>query len=121
MYSEKHVPLISTTTKLLAKNMYKEYEKIFMDWIKGKNVDEIPLIEVKSYTHYLPYYPVIKESSSTNLYNSVFDASAKFVKQPYLNQCLHSGPNLIELIPDILLHFRKRFRVIADISPNQYM
>ncbi|GFX62253.1 uncharacterized protein TNCV_3306271 [Trichonephila clavipes] len=53
---------------------------------------------------------------STTTIPSVFDASARLANYPSLNQCLACGPNLIELIPDILLRFRKRkFGVIAGI------
>ncbi|XP_035232115.1 uncharacterized protein LOC118203921 [Stegodyphus dumicola] len=36
----------------------------------------------------------------------VFDASARERNQPSLNDCLNRGPNLIELIPDIIDRFR---------------
>lgn len=39
----------------------------------------------------------------------------RFSNHPSLNQCLHYGPNVIELIPDILLQFREiKFGVVAD-------
>ncbi|XP_071042188.1 uncharacterized protein [Parasteatoda tepidariorum] len=35
---------------------------------------------------------------------------------PSLNDCLHSGPNLIELIPDVLLRFRERsIGIFSDV------
>jgi hypothetical protein len=46
-----------------------------------------------------------------------FDASAREVGSPSLNDCLEEGPNLIELIPAVLLHFReRRVGVSADIK-----
>ncbi|GFW32776.1 retrovirus-related Pol polyprotein from transposon 412 [Trichonephila clavipes] len=59
---------------------------------------------------------VIRLSSSTTPIRPVFGASARLANYPSLNQCLACSPNLIELIPDILLPFRERgFGVIADI------
>ncbi|GFY33686.1 DUF1758 domain-containing protein [Trichonephila clavipes] len=59
---------------------------------------------------------VIKLSISTTPIRPVFEASAILANYPSLNQCLACGPNLIELIPDILLRFREReFGVIAGI------
>lgn len=47
----------------------------------------------------------------------VFDASAKSKDGVSLNQCLETGPNLIELIPSMLLRFReKKIGVISDIE-----
>ncbi|GBM45477.1 hypothetical protein AVEN_210214-1 [Araneus ventricosus] len=72
--------------------------------------------ESSLYGNYLPHRPVIKESSSTTAIRPVFDESTTFQGHPSLNQCLHCGPNLIELIPDILVRFRvKKFGVTADI------
>jgi len=46
----------------------------------------------------------------------VFDASARERGQPSLNQCLEKGVNLIEIIPAILLRFRRhQIGIIADI------
>ncbi|GFT65031.1 integrase catalytic domain-containing protein [Trichonephila clavipes] len=48
--------------------------------------------------------------------NPMFDALARLANYPSLNQYFAWGPSLIELIPDILLRFRKKeFGVIADI------
>ena len=98
----------STITKLLAKSMYKEYEDIFIGLMKEEIIEEILVVEVKSFGYYLPYHPVTKESSSTTPIGPVFDASAKLAQQPSLNQCLQCGSNLIEFISDILLHFREK-------------
>ena len=47
----------------------------------------------------------------------VFDASAREVGSPSLNDCLEEWPNLNELIPAVLLRFReRRMGVSADIK-----
>eukprot|EP00117_Sycon_ciliatum_P034558 scpid73666/ scgid3653/ len=43
---------------------------------------------------------------ATTKVHVVYDASAHAGKNPSINSCLHSGPNLLEHIPDILLRFR---------------
>jgi len=46
----------------------------------------------------------------------VFDASCRMGKGPSLNDCLEKGPNLLEVIPSILLRFRmNKIGVISDI------
>ncbi|XP_011700215.1 PREDICTED: uncharacterized protein LOC105457307, partial [Wasmannia auropunctata] len=65
--------------------------------------------------YYLPHRHVIKESSTTRI-RPVFDASAAGNDGFSLNQCLETGPNLIELIPNILVRFRRhKIGVTADI------
>ncbi|GBO35440.1 hypothetical protein AVEN_98825-1, partial [Araneus ventricosus] len=105
-----------TTEKLLSGNLYDKYENVFQEWLDEGIIEEVPPNEVVLYGNYLPHRPVIKESSSTTPIRPVFDASAKLQGQPSLNQCLQCGPNLIELIPDILARFRvKKFGATADI------
>ncbi|GFV84453.1 uncharacterized protein TNCV_5007171 [Trichonephila clavipes] len=58
---------------------------------------------------------VIKLSGSTSPICLEFDASARLANYPSLNQCLACGPNLIELIPDILQFREREFGFIADI------
>ncbi|XP_015189797.1 PREDICTED: uncharacterized protein LOC107073618 [Polistes dominula] len=75
----------------------------------------VPDNELNNRAHYLPHRYVIKSGSITPL-RPVFDASASEKGFPSLNQCLEKGPNLIELIPEILLKFREdNIAVIADI------
>ncbi len=62
--------------------------------------------------HYLPHRPVIREDKTTTKIRAVFDASCK-VNGPSLNECLYSGPNLL----DILIRFRfNTIAIMADIK-----
>ncbi len=62
--------------------------------------------------HYLPHRPVIREDKTTTKIRAVFDASCK-VNGPSRNECLYSGPNLL----DILIRFRlNTIAIMADIK-----
>ncbi|GFU27670.1 integrase catalytic domain-containing protein [Trichonephila clavipes] len=69
-------------------------------------IEEVPKTEVDNFGYYLPHRPVMKQASQTMKIRPVFDASARDKSQPSLNDCLNRGPNLIELIPDIIDRFR---------------
>ncbi|XP_035232026.1 uncharacterized protein LOC118203844 [Stegodyphus dumicola] len=59
---------------------------------------------------------VVKENSSTSI-RPVFNASSHSPGYPSLNDCLSTGPNLIEIIPSILNRFRKNYvGVTSDIE-----
>ncbi|UYV76751.1 hypothetical protein LAZ67_14001947 [Cordylochernes scorpioides] len=65
----------------------------------------------------LPHRAVVKSGSSTTPIRPFFDASCKTRGGWSLDDCLAKGPNLFELIPDIMLRFRlNKIGVIADIE-----
>jgi len=107
--------LRSTTNKLLLLDKYQEYDKIFCDWL-AEDIIEVADFDEKTNSYYLPHRAVFKPDSRTTPVRPVFDASCKTGRSPSLNETLENGPNLIELIPTILLRFRqKRIGVISDI------
>ena len=84
-------------------------------WIKEGVVEFVTDQEVTR-CHFLPHRPVFKEGSTTRI-RPVFDASNKDHNGNCLNRSLEKGPNLIEMIPTILMNFRKgRIGVSADIE-----
>jgi hypothetical protein len=90
------------------------YNKIFTDW-EAEGIIEVH-VDDKDEGHYLPHRPVFKPESLTTPERPFFDASCRTGKNPSLNQCLEKGPNMLELIPSILLRFRSRMiGVVADI------
>ncbi|GBM47202.1 hypothetical protein AVEN_271263-1 [Araneus ventricosus] len=99
--------LESTTKKLLHENLYDAYEGKFLEWLHEGIIEKVPVDEINLSGNYLPHRPALKESSTTPI-RPVFDASARMKGRPSLNESLHSGPNLIKLIPDILLQFREK-------------
>lgn len=117
MVAEKR--LMAATTKLKAADQYDVYDGIFKQWIEEGIVEEVSgedLQENGKLVHYLPHRPVFKPDSLTTPVRPVFDASCKMSRNPSLNECLQKGPNLLELIPSILMRFReRRIGVISDI------
>ena len=68
--------------------------------------------------HYTPHFPVFKEDSATTKMRVVYNASAKQnSNSPSLNDCLHTGENLMRDLTGILLRFREHnVAFIADIE-----
>ena len=108
--------LKTTTKKLKEKEMFNVYDGIFRSWMEEGIVELVPSEdEAIQNCHYLPHHAVYKESLTTPV-RPVFDASAKNNRSPSLNDCLYKGPNLLELIPSVLLRFREnKIGVTADI------
>jgi len=101
------------TQVLKDKGQFEMYNAIFTGWEKEGIIKEI--IEDKDEGHYLPHRPVFGDSTTTPV-RPVFDVSCKVKQFPSLNDCLYKGPNLLELIPQLLLRFRENEKGIsADI------
>ena len=66
----------------------------------------------------MPHFPVFKSDSVTTKMRIVYDASARMSpKSPNLNDCLHTGPNLMQDLTGILLKFRTHKKAFsADIE-----
>ncbi|XP_031350458.1 uncharacterized protein LOC116176124 [Photinus pyralis] len=109
--------LESTLQKLDRQNLRVDYNKVFQEWLDEGIIEQVHKQEKSDFVHYIPHRPVIKSASVTTKIRPVFDASAREKLSPSLNDCVQKGANLIELIPNILLGFRKqRFGVTNDIK-----
>jgi len=65
---------------------------------------------------------VFKHQSLTTPVKPVFDASCKTGRSPSFNECLEIGPNMLELIPDVLLRFRVgKYGAISNIRKAFFM
>ncbi|UYV72420.1 hypothetical protein LAZ67_9003051 [Cordylochernes scorpioides] len=117
--SNRHIAerrLFNTTRKLRAKCIFSEYDRVFQEWLAEGVIEKVSPEDLNRNCHYLPHQPVVKANSNTTKIRPVFDASCKDKGNLSLNDCLASGPNVIEQIPAILLKFReKAIGVIADI------
>ena len=96
-----------TLKKLEKDGLVAVYNNIFLDWEREGIIEVVPEDQLENFSHYLSYRPVVKLSSSTIKVRPVFDAqiSAHEKNFPSISQCLEKSPNLIELIPSILLRF----------------
>ncbi|GFY40883.1 integrase catalytic domain-containing protein [Trichonephila inaurata madagascariensis] len=68
-------------------------------------MEKVPETEFETDAYYLPHTAVSKISETTKI-RPIFNATSREGNNPSLYDCLLSGPNLIELIPDILDRFR---------------
>ncbi|GBM89880.1 hypothetical protein AVEN_111828-1 [Araneus ventricosus] len=109
--------LETTTRKLHHENLFTAYDDVFTEWASLGIIGNDPVeSSSRHHEHYLPHRPVVKQQGTTKV-RPVFDASARQVGSPSLNQCLESGPNLLELIPSLLLRFREhKYGIVADIE-----
>ncbi|GFS43647.1 integrase catalytic domain-containing protein [Trichonephila inaurata madagascariensis] len=83
----------------------EEYASIFDEWEALKIIEKVPETEFETDAYYLPHTAVSKISETTKI-RPIFNATSREGNNPSLYDCLLSGPNLIELIPDILDRFR---------------
>ncbi len=105
--------LKSSTYNLNKAGKLNCYHDVISGWEKEGLIRRVnaPLNE----GHLIPHRPVFKESTTTPV-RPVFDASCKQGRNTSLNECLYKGPNLIELIPTMMLRFGERkVGVCADI------
>ncbi|GFV11234.1 uncharacterized protein TNCV_3723231 [Trichonephila clavipes] len=93
--------------KRVKDNKYlNEYQEVFREWENLNIIEKVPEWELNYKGHFLPHGPVIKMSSQTTKIRPVFDASSREKGSVSLNQCIFTGPNLLELIPNIIDKFR---------------
>ncbi|GBN69661.1 hypothetical protein AVEN_32409-1 [Araneus ventricosus] len=99
--------LLSTKRKLMTSGKLEAYGEVFDNWLSLGIIEKIPQGETGR-VHYLPHRPVIKEGSNTSI-KAVFNASSHALGFPFLNDCLSTGSNLIEIFPTILNRFRGNY------------
>lgn len=90
------------SSRLISNSMYSDYDRIFLQWQTEKIVREVPP-KVKC-VYFLLHHAVWKENSWTTPLRPIFDASCK-TERGSINDYLHKGPNILDLLPSFLLHF----------------
>lgn len=108
---------LQSTLKRLEKDGYlNEYDKVLTGWEGSGIIEEVPPLDLNKSGFFLPHHHVLKLNSTTPI-RPVYDASATEQGKVSLNQCLESGPNLIEKIPACLARFRmNQCAVSGDIK-----
>ena len=96
----------------------KTYAQIIADQEQRGFIEKVPkTYENRNKLHYLPHHAVLKDSATTPL-RVVLDCSCQPNKdRPSLNDCLATGPPLLNDLTAILVRFRRyRYAVTADIE-----
>jgi len=108
--------LESMSKKLALQQRLESYGKIFKAWEIENIIEVVPEEELKYDSHYIPHRAVLKPESTKTPIRPVFDASCGGQRSPSLNDCLETGPNLMELIPAVLMRFpKKKYGIISDV------
>ncbi|KAL3092962.1 hypothetical protein niasHS_004989 [Heterodera schachtii] len=120
-FQQARARLCGTVKKLRELNLVDEYQKIFNEWEKNGIIERVPdPSQSTGPVHYLPHRPVIKMDKATTKIRIVMDASAKPANRkgaPSLNECLHTGPLLLNELTGILLRWRRmKHLILADIE-----
>ena len=88
----------------LKPEIFKQYKSVIKEQIACGVVEYATDDEISTgTTHYIPHSGVLKEDRKRTKLRVVYDASSKLAGEISLNECLHSGPNLLPLIFDVLL------------------
>ena len=96
--------------KLERNGQYFEYNKIIQDQLNQGVIEPAPATKTEK-EFYIPHKAVIRKQAETTKLRVVYDASAKERETlPSLNDCLHAGPPLQNLLWDVLV--RSRFHPI---------
>ncbi|UYV64112.1 hypothetical protein LAZ67_2006597, partial [Cordylochernes scorpioides] len=94
-----------------------ETKRLESEWEENGIIERIQTDKDDTLEYFLPHRAVVKSGSSTTPVRPVFDVSCKTKGGWSLNDYLAKGPNLLELIPDIMLRFRlNKIGVVADIE-----
>lgn len=106
-------------------DILKTYDHIIHEQLQLgfiEKIDEKTTVPVNSKIHYIPHHAVHKQSVTTPI-RVVYNCSAKMSKHsPSLNECLLTGPNLINDLAAVLLRFRlNKFACISDIEKAYLM
>ncbi|CAL1282487.1 unnamed protein product [Larinioides sclopetarius] len=97
--------------------LFSEYKRVIEEYLKEGIIEKVTEHENNAKVYYLPHRPVIREDHSTTKVRVVFDASSHAKDQFSLNDCLHTGHNLLPNLFKLLVHFRiNKFAVIADLE-----
>ena len=99
-------------------DLMKSYSDFFKVMEEQGIVEEVPVEQIDSSNpvYYMPHHPVVKESSTSTKVRPVFDASAKGYNGFSLNDCVHTGPNLLPDLVALLIRFRRwKVALTADV------
>ncbi|XP_074661993.1 uncharacterized protein LOC141914638 [Tubulanus polymorphus] len=113
-WKESHAPLpdnrhvaearTRSMIRRLSAEMRTVYDAIIEEQLSRDFIEDVTH-DISSIGHYLPHRGVKKDSTTTPL-RIVFDCSCRVGSEPSLNDCLETGPPLLNDLVSILLRFR---------------
>ena len=93
---------------------------MFDSYLEDRIIVEVPPEDIgePGQVCYLAHRPIVREDREAMKIRPVFDGSARATAEsPSLNDVLHTGPNLLSLIYDVLIRFiLRKIVVMADIK-----
>ena len=89
--------------KRLSPELRQIYDNIISDQLK-RGFIELVLDDDNARGHYIPHHAVHKDSPTTPI-RIVYDCSCKQGKKSSLNDCLGTGPSLINDMVEMLIRF----------------
>ena len=99
--------------------LIKKYNEQLLEQVNLGFIEKVRNLNLhEGILHYIPHFPVFKTDSATTKMRIVYDASARVSSEALsLNDCLHTGPNLMQDLTGILLKLRThRIAFTADIE-----
>ena len=101
-------------------DLLREYDKVIKEQLAKGIIERVNDLSspVPKALHYLPHHAIVRQDRETTKIRVVYDGSAKDKGESLsLNDCLHTGPNYIPLLFDVLVRFRSYpIAIIADIE-----
>ena len=99
--------------------LIKKYNEQLLEQVNLGFIEKVRNLNLhEGILHYIPHFPVFKTDSAKTKIRIVYYASARVSSEALsLNDCLHTGPNLMQDLTGILLKLRThRIAFTADIE-----
>jgi len=101
-------------------DLLREYDKVIKEQLARGIIERVNDVNTPApkALHYLPHHAIVRQERETTKIRVVYDGSAKDKGESLsLNDCLHTGPNYIPLLFDVLVRFRSyTIAITADIE-----
>ena len=108
--------LAQVTSRLNKLGLMQAYRNVMAEHLTNGYIEEVKDLQTpwpEQGCHYLPHFFVLKDSETTPL-RIVFAANSGHVS---LNDCLHTGPCLLNNLVELLIRFRiPKYAFVADIQ-----
>ena len=77
----------------------EEYDSVIKEQLEKGIIEPVIELERAEKIHYIPHHAVVRKDAKTTKVRVVYDASCKeSLKGASLNDCLHIGPKLAQLL-----------------------